>query len=326
MPDEIGRDDAGRRPRDDQQAGKPQTGTEPELRNGGDEGRHPDDPGTHRERPQRRGPKPAVAQQLRLDQRLGHPGLHDDERQQHDRGGCRQDPGADIDTVTHLGECGDEQGNARRQQEQAGQVDSAPVGRQRFGDAAHAGPQQQHGRHTDGHIAFPPMCPEGRRQQRAGGDAGPDAGSPHRRRVDTRLAGRVVVRQYGQPARKHRSPAHPFQDTGRDEQHRFTRDPAERGPDPERAQAEREHPAPAVVVAEHSDGQQRRGEPDRHRTQHPRAGRGGGPEFGRGARQRGHRRDVGDQHQRGGQCDRCQRPGRNASGFDFQTHSWHSST
>src|SRR5207342_2295049 len=40
-------------------------------------------------------------------------------------------------------------------------------------------------------------------------------------------------------------------------------------------------------------------------------------------RERGHRRHVGDQDERGARCDRQQRPNYR---FDFQTHSWHTNT
>ncbi len=265
-----------------------------------------------------------ATQQVGVHQRLCDPPLDESEA---DRSQHRQDAetdGRSVDPVAALRECGDEQGHRGHQQRETGYVDPPRVGGPGLLDPRQAGPQQDQRHHADDGVRLAPAGPdvERCRQDRAGGDAEPDARSPDRRRVHPRRTRCEVMGEHGQTAGEHRRSADSLEHPCRDEEQRLLGDGADQGAHGDGAQSGGVDAPPTVGVAEDAGGQQRRRQADRHRAEDPGPADRPGAQVRGGRRDRRHRGHVGDQHQGGPERHREQRAG-GRGWFDIQTHSRH---
>ena len=312
--------------REHRQGGRPEPPPVADLHQRRGERRHADHPGAQHQRATGRRAEPRVGEQLRVEQRRGHPALDEDERRERDDREPGQHDGGQVDPVAPLRERGDGQRHRRHQQRQPGDVHPVADRRRGLGHPPQARRDQSEREGGGDPEARPPAGTEVEEsgQHPAGHDSEPDGGTPDRRRPEPVRAQRVTMRQHGQPARQHGGATAALDDPADHEHQRFDRDRAEHGSDAGGDQPGDVHPPTAERITDDSRREQQPGQTDAHRAEDPGAGDRTGAEVGRGGgdgRDRGH---VGDEHEGGAEGDRHQGPRRVdvwfGRWFEFQTH------
>ena len=197
------------------------------------ERRHADHPGAQHQRATGRGAEPRVREQLRVEQRRGHPALDEDERRERDDASTASTtvgrsiplrPWVSAETASVI----------------AATSSASPATSTRWRTAAdglrHPPQARRDQREREGGgdpEARPPAGAEVEEsgQHRAADDAEPDRGAPDRRGPEPVRAQRVAVRQHRQPARQHGGATAALDDPADHEQQRLDRDRAQHGAD-----------------------------------------------------------------------------------------------
>ena len=265
-------------------------------------------PSAQRQRAERRGPEARRAQQVGLDQRLRHPALDDAEADGGERRPARRARRSGRRRRCGPGSAPRRAASSRRPagRDRARRSGAArrPTTRRSGAGWARAGPA----RATPDHgVRLAPAGPEVERgrEDRAGGDAETDAGAPDRGGVHAGRAGREVVGEHGEPAGQHRRSPDALDAPGPRRRARLLGDrarPARRGrsrrgrrrtPGAGRRRR-RARPAASSAAARPTDIELR----IQARATGP------APRSAAVARDRRHRRHVGDQHEGGPERDR----------------------
>ena len=233
---------------------------------------------------------------------------------------CRPGPGQSADDQGHGGA---EQGQRRRRRAGAG------VGSPTRGCGTRWATRDQ--RHCpDGQVGLAPAAqsrgrPTPRRQARSRGRRS----LPRPRAMTPAPPARDAIGQDRQAAGQYRCAADALEDACGHEDRESRRHGAAERTGREYAEPHEVRRAACRRCRRAPRREQARGQPDRHRAEQPGSRRRARPEIRRGARHRRHRRDIGDQDERGAARQIARPTGRRrdvAIRFDFQTHSWHTNT